>query len=107
VFMLGLAGIPPTAGFVGKLYLFSAALHEGHIVLVVIAVLNSVAAVYYCLRPVVVMYMTQPEGEPLEVSYALPASIALIALVVATFWLGTMAAPLTSAATQSALSIVP
>jgi len=107
VFMLGLAGIPPTAGFVGKLYLFSAALHEGHIVLVVIAVLNSVAAVYYYLRPVVVMYMTQPEGEPLEVSYALPASIALIALVVATFWLCTMAAPLTSAATQSALSIVP
>jgi hypothetical protein len=53
------------------------------------------------------MYMTQPEGEPLEVSNALPAALALTALVVATFWLGTMAAPLTSAATQSALSIVP
>lgn len=107
VFMLGLAGIPPTAGFVGKLYLFSAALHEGHVALVIVAVLNSVAAVYYYLRPVVVMYMTQPEGEPLEVSGALPAAIALTALVVATFWLGTMAAPLTGAATQSALSIVP
>jgi NADH-quinone oxidoreductase subunit N len=107
VFMLGLAGIPPTAGFVGKLYLFSAALHEGHVALVIVAVLNSVAAVYYYLRPVVVMYMTQPEGEPLEVSSALPATIALAALVVATFWFGTIAAPLTLAATQSALSVVP
>ena len=56
----------------------------------IVAVLNSVAAVYYYLRPVVVMYMTQPEGEPLEVSSALPATIALAALVVATFWFGTM-----------------
>jgi NADH-quinone oxidoreductase subunit N len=62
VFMLGLAGIPPTAGFVGKLYLFSAALSQGHVALVIVAVLNSVAAVYYYLRPVVVMYMTQPEA---------------------------------------------
>ncbi|MEP7028467.1 MAG: proton-conducting transporter membrane subunit, partial [Candidatus Eisenbacteria bacterium] len=107
VFMLGLAGIPPTAGFVGKLYLFSAALAKGHTALVIVAVLNSVAAVYYYLRPVVVMYMTQPEGEPLEVSSALPATLAITALVIATFWFGTMAAPLTNAATQSVLTVFP
>ena len=107
VFMLGLAGIPPTAGFVGKLYLFSAALAQGHLALVIVAVLNSVAAVYYYLRPVVVMYMTQPEGEPLEVSSAWPSAIALTALIVATFWFGTMAAPLTMAATQSVLAVFP
>jgi hypothetical protein len=83
VFMLGLAGIPPTAGFIGKLYLFSAALSQGHVALVIVAVLNSVAAVYYYLRPVVVMYMTQPEGEPLETSPALADTV--WALVVATF----------------------
>jgi NADH-quinone oxidoreductase subunit N len=107
VFMLGLAGIPPTAGFVGKLYLFQAALSEGHTLLVVVAVLNSVAAVYYYLRPVVVMYMTQPEGEPLEVSSAFPATIAIALLVVATFWFGTAAAPLTGAAAQSVLAAIP
>jgi NADH-quinone oxidoreductase subunit N len=107
VFMLGLAGIPPTAGFVGKLYLFGAALSQGHVFLVVVAVLNSVAAVYYYLRPVVVMYMTQPEGEPLEVSSALPAVLAIGVLVVATFWFGTLAAPLTGAAAQSVLAAIP
>ena len=51
--------------------------------------------------------MTQPEGEPLEVSSALPATLAIAALVVATFWFGTMAAPLTNAATQSVLAVFP
>jgi NADH-quinone oxidoreductase subunit N len=107
VFMLGLAGIPPTAGFIGKLYLFSAALSQGHVVLVVVAVLNSVAAVYYYLRPVVVMYMTQPEGEPLEVSSALPSMLAIVLLVVATFWCGTAAGDLTGAAARSVLAALP
>ena len=107
VFMLGLAGIPPTAGFVGKLYLFGAALSQGHTLLVVVAVLNSVAAVYYYLRPVVVMYMTQPEGEPLEVSSALPATLAIAALLVATFWFGTFAGPLTASAARSVLAALP
>jgi NADH-quinone oxidoreductase subunit N len=107
VFMLGLAGIPPTAGFIGKLYLFSAALSQGHVLLVVVAVLNSVAAVYYYLRPVVVMYMTQPEGEPLEVSSALPSMLAIVLLVVATFWFGTAAGDLTGAAARSVLAALP
>jgi NADH-quinone oxidoreductase subunit N len=107
VFMLGLAGIPPTAGFVGKLYLFSAALSQGHVLLVIVAVLNSVAAVYYYLRPVVVMYMTQPEGEPLEISSALPGVLAIAVLLVATFWLGTAAGPLTGAAARSVLAAIP
>jgi NADH-quinone oxidoreductase subunit N len=107
VFMLGLAGIPPTAGFIGKLLLFRSALDGGHIALVVVAVLNSVVAVYYYLRPVVVMYMTQPEGEALEVASTLPAAIALAVLVVATFWLGTASAPLTGAAMESVLAVFP
>lgn len=107
VFMLGLAGIPPTAGFLGKFYLFRAALAEGHLLLVVVAVLNSVIAVYYYLRPVVVMYMTQPDAEALEVSTALPATLALAALVIATFWLGVLPAPLADAALHSVLAVFP
>ena len=64
-------------------------------------------AVYYYLRPIVVMYMTQPEGEALEVSNALPAAIALAVLVIATFWLGTASGSLTGAAMQSVLAVFP
>jgi len=77
------------------------------VALVIVAVLNSVAAVYYYLRPVVVMYMTQPEGEPLEISSALPGVLAIAILVVATFWFGTAAGPLTGAAARSVLAAIP
>ncbi len=105
VFMLGLAGIPPTAGFLGKFYLFRSALAEGHLMLVIVAVLNSVIAVYYYLRPVVVMYMTQPEGESLEISPAIPATIALVSLVALTFALGVAPTALAEAAIHSVLAV--
>lgn len=57
IFMVSLAGIPPTAGFFGKLFVFSAAVKAGYIWLVVIAVLNSVISAFYYLRLVVYMYM--------------------------------------------------
>jgi NADH-quinone oxidoreductase subunit N len=63
IFMFSLAGIPPTAGFFGKLYLFSAAVEKGYVVLVVIAVLNSALAAYYYLRILGYMYMARPERE--------------------------------------------
>ncbi len=60
VFMVSLSGLPPTGGFVAKFQVFSAALNGGYVWLTVIAVLNSVVAVYYYLRLVVVMYMREP-----------------------------------------------
>ncbi|MBI5299449.1 MAG: NADH-quinone oxidoreductase subunit N [Deltaproteobacteria bacterium] len=56
VFLLSLAGIPPTMGFFGKYYMFLQAVQAGSIWLVVIGLLNSVISVYYYLGPVVVMY---------------------------------------------------
>ena len=47
LFLLSLAGVPPLAGFVGKFYIFNAALHQGFVGLVIIAVLNSVMSLYY------------------------------------------------------------
>ncbi len=61
VFLLSLAGIPPFAGFFGKLFLFSAAVQAGYPGLAVIAVLTSVMGVFYYLRVTVVMFM---EEEP-------------------------------------------
>jgi NADH-quinone oxidoreductase subunit N len=57
VFLLSLAGIPPTAGFIAKYYLFSAAVQTGHNVLAVIAVLNAAISVFFYLRIVVAMFM--------------------------------------------------
>jgi NADH-quinone oxidoreductase subunit N len=63
IFLFSLAGMPPTAGFIGKFYLFSAAIKSGYIWLAIIGVLNSAASVYYYLRVMVFMYMKDPTEE--------------------------------------------
>ncbi len=63
IFMLALAGIPPTAGFMGKLYLFAAAVNGGYVVLTVIAVIMSAVSLYYYFRIVVQMYLRDGEEE--------------------------------------------
>jgi len=88
VFMLSLIGMPPTAGFLGKFYLFSAAVQGGFVWLAVIAVLNSVVAAYYYLRLIVFMYMRDPEGVGIRAALT-PAAWASLAIAVwATFHLG-------------------
>jgi len=60
IFMSSLAGIPPTAGFVGKFYVFMALIHRGMVGLAIIAVLMSVVAAYFYIRIVMLMYMKEP-----------------------------------------------
>ena len=59
VFLLSLGGFPLTAGFIGKWYIFSAAVEQGHYTLAIIGVLTSVISVFFYLRIVVMMYMTE------------------------------------------------
>jgi NADH-quinone oxidoreductase subunit N len=59
IFLLSLGGIPPTAGFVSKWYIFAAAVQQGHYSLAIIGVLTSVVSVFFYLRIVVMMYMTE------------------------------------------------
>jgi len=84
IFMLSLAGIPPLAGFVGKFYIFSAAVKAGLINLVIIGVLNSALSVYYYIRIVYLMYMKDPaeEGALVPPSFTSAAAIALSSLAV-------------------------
>jgi NADH-quinone oxidoreductase subunit N len=65
IFLLSLIGVPLTAGFFGKFYIFKAALDSHLVWLAVLGLLNSVVGVYYYLRIVVVMYMREP-GEATE-----------------------------------------
>ncbi|MBI3025122.1 MAG: hypothetical protein HYY66_05500 [Candidatus Tectomicrobia bacterium] len=83
LFMVSLAGIPPTGGFVAKFYLFGAAVKAGFVWLPVIAVLNSVVSVYYYLRLVVLMYMHEPGEAPARPSLGPGWSYALAALLLA------------------------
>jgi NADH-quinone oxidoreductase subunit N len=63
IFMFSLTGIPPTAGFIGKLYLFISAIHAGYTWLVVVAVFFSAISAFFYLRIVMYMYMREPKAE--------------------------------------------
>jgi NADH-quinone oxidoreductase subunit N len=93
LFLLSLVGIPPLAGFVGKVYLFGAAVRAGFVWLAVLAVLNSALAAYYYLRVIVYMYMRDAEGasaSPMpSFAGALGLAIALLGIVL----LGVVPAP--------------
>ena len=87
IFLLSLAGIPPTAGFIGKYFLFAAVIQSGHNVLAVIAVLNAAISMYFYLRIVVAMFM-QDATEKTGLDLA-PGVLAVMAIaLVFTLWIG-------------------
>jgi NADH-quinone oxidoreductase subunit N len=106
VFMLSLGGIPPTAGFMGKFYVFSVALRAGLTPLVIIGVLNSVVSVFYYLRVTVAMYMEEPRGEVVGISWAAPGALALVITLVLTLWLGVSAHGLLDLAQRSVVGLL-
>jgi len=67
LFMLSLAGFPPTAGFFGKLYVFMTAIKEGYILITIAAVIATVVSVYFYLRIIVLMYFHENEKEEVVV----------------------------------------
>jgi NADH-quinone oxidoreductase subunit N len=66
--MLGLAGIPPFAGFFGKFYIFSEALQNGHFYLVLIGILSSMIGIYYYMKVVIAMYAKPANETKIEIS---------------------------------------
>jgi NADH-quinone oxidoreductase subunit N len=79
VFLLSLAGIPPTAGFIGKYYLFTAAMDAGYAWLAVLAVLASAVSLFYYFRIAAAMFFTDGVESRLPVSYALTAAVVICA----------------------------
>jgi len=88
VFLLSLAGVPPLAGFMGKFYVLSAAIKAKYYWLAVIGVLNSVVAVYYYLRVIMVMYFRAPSGELHRPDFSPAYSIVIVISVWALFHMG-------------------
>lgn len=88
VFLFSLAGIPGFVGFVGKYYVFAAAINEGLIGLAIVGVLASAASVYYYLRPMVFMYMREPHKDIPLVKSGWMFKGTLIVLTILTIYFG-------------------
>jgi NADH-quinone oxidoreductase subunit N len=68
VAMLSFAGIPLTGGFIGKFFIFSSALSEGHIWLVILAVVNSIISIFYYFRVISAMYFKEGQSKQISLS---------------------------------------
>jgi NADH-quinone oxidoreductase subunit N len=106
VFLVSLTGVPISGGFVGKFYLFSAAVSAGYAHLAIVGMLMSVVSAYYYLRVVVAMYMDGPIGEdswsPVGASAALALAISTTVVLV----LGVYPGPLMALARLAAASLL-
>ncbi len=94
-FMLSLGGVPPTVGFLGKLFLFSAAVDAGLLGLAAIGVLSSVVGVYFYLRVVVYMFMRPAPADATTPVRHWTTELALITSAIAVVALGIIPGPIT------------
>jgi NADH-quinone oxidoreductase subunit N len=92
MFLLSLGGFPPTAGFIGKWYVFSAAVGAGYYGLATIGVLASVVSVFFYLRIVVMMYMSERDARPVPPPVTGLAMAGLVASLVGVLYLGVLPA---------------
>lgn len=88
LFLLSLLGMPLTAGFMGKIVVFSAALHQGYVWLVVIGVLNTAISAYYYLRLIVVMFFREQSTEWEVPRVPLSIAVVLLLTIAGVFYLG-------------------
>jgi NADH-quinone oxidoreductase subunit N len=107
VCLLSLGGLPPTAGFIAKWYIFSAAVSAGYYGLAVIGVLTSVISVFFYLRVVVMMYMSErPEGATSGPDQVTNLGMAALAVaIIAIFYLGILPTQVLDLAAQSISTI--
>jgi NADH-quinone oxidoreductase subunit N len=105
VCLLSLGGLPPTAGFIGKWYIFSAAVSAGYYTLAIIGVLTSVISVFFYLRVVVMMYMSDRDAAVARPPISVVGMAALSLAIVAIFYLGILPAQVLDLATKSIATI--
>jgi NADH-quinone oxidoreductase subunit N len=89
-FLLSLGGFPPTAGFIAKWYVFSAAIGSGYYGLAIIGVLSSVVSVFFYLRIVVMMYMTDRDARPVPAPISAIAMAGLVIAMIGVLYLGVL-----------------
>jgi NADH-quinone oxidoreductase subunit N len=105
IFLFSLTGLPPTAGFIGKLYLFAALVHQGgfwYMALAVVGIFNSVIALYYYARVLKTMYLEKTEEPVATVSVGNMATVMATLLAIPTVLFGIFWQPLAKMAQWSA-----
>ncbi len=100
-FLLSLGGFPPTAGFIAKWFVFSAAIGSGYYGLAIIGVLSSVVSVFFYLRIVVMMYMTERDARPVPLPVSRLAMAGLVAAMLGVLYLGVLPTRVIELAQQS------
>src|SRR3954470_21523859 len=106
VFLLSLGGFPPMAGFIGKWYIFGAAIERGYYSLAIIGVLSSVVSVFFYLRIVVMMYMTDDAAVAARPTVSRTALAGLAFAMLVTFYLGVLPTRVIDIALQSIQTIL-
>ena len=108
VFMVSLAGIPPTAGFIGKFYLFMAAVNAGMAWLAVVGLIFAAVSAFYYFRVVMVMYMREPtsEQEPeTRLAFSPATTVVLACAIGGVVFLGIYPGPLVSVTTSAVIPL--
>ena len=106
IFLLSLGGIPPTAGFIGKFYLFAGLIETGNpwlVRLAILAVLMSAVSLYYYIRFIRAMYI-EAESEPQPIKIAAPLQVALAIAALLVISIGVYPQPVISFTQKAALS---
>jgi len=105
IFMFALAGIPPTAGYIGKFVLFSSAIYSGLLWLAVLAILNSALSLVYYLKIISYMYLKEPAGPRMaeQKGYV----VALVLTMLAVVWIGVFPDGFIDWALQAAAVLLP
>ncbi len=101
IFLISLTGLPPTAGFIAKLYLFIALVDAKMIGVAIIALLNTVVSLYYYIRVLKNMYLDKPGKEIPKFSASIPNLVLLIALVAPIIFFGIYFSPVVNLAKSS------
>ena len=105
--LIALIGVPPTGIFIGKIYIFAAAVNTGETLmtwLVIVGVINSVVSAYYYLRIIRVMFL-QPAIRTERVQASWPAHLAVGTATLATVWLGVAPATVLTAAERAVAAL--
>jgi NADH-quinone oxidoreductase subunit N len=105
IFLLSLGGFPPMAGFIAKWYVFTAAVRAGYPVLAIIGVLTSVVSVFFYVRVVVMMYMTERDAPARIPAVPLAAGVSLVVSAIIIFYLGLLPARILDLAAASVSTI--
>ena len=101
IFLVSLTGLPPTAGFIGKLYLFIALVNAKMIIVAVIALLNTVVSLYYYIKILKNMFLDASEKEVEPFTASIPNTVLTVAMVIPVLLFGIYFTPLVNIAKSS------